>query len=67
VRKPIVLKTPVWRAAGLAALLGLGLTWATDSPRSVGMSLVEEGLVSKALPLGDDRRVDVRPDAQPVG
>ena len=23
-RKPIVLKTPVWRAAGLAALLGLG-------------------------------------------
>src|SRR5712671_5117269 len=25
VRKPIVLKGPVWRAAGLAALLGLGL------------------------------------------
>jgi phospholipid transport system substrate-binding protein len=25
VKKPIVLKTPMWRAAGLAALLGLGL------------------------------------------
>jgi demethoxyubiquinone hydroxylase (CLK1/Coq7/Cat5 family) len=25
VRKPTVLKTPVWRAAGFAALLGLGL------------------------------------------
>jgi phospholipid transport system substrate-binding protein len=25
VRKPIVLKTPAWRAAGLAALLGIGL------------------------------------------
>ena len=24
-RKPTVLKTPVWRAAGFAALLGLGL------------------------------------------
>ncbi len=37
-RKPIVLKTPVWRAVGIAALLGLGLTSnpARSAPASGG-------------------------------
>jgi hypothetical protein len=31
--------------------------------RAIEMIGVGDGLVSKELPLGDDRRVDVRPDA----